>query len=351
MARGKPKKPQSDPDAKLVAHGATTGHEAELWRMADTLRGSMDAAEYKHVVLGLIFLKYISDAFEEKHAPPRRREGTRRRPGGPGRVPRREYLMGVARGPLDVSQGPGTASHHRPARPELDKQLPLPIAKASVVAVHFVSMRVVCLTNDKRIKIMPSLSKRIMEHATGLPEGAPLCPGALLDLGNRAAVDQALSRLARSGRLMRIYQAVYMRPIETRFGLRAPALEKVIASFSRLWGDTIVPCGGAAANLLGLTAQMPVRPVYLTSGPTRWLRLGALTVQLRHAPRWQLVAPYRLSGDAIRALAWLGPQEVEEGLGLVAPRLSSDDLAELAAARATMPAWMAEPVSALVAHG
>ncbi len=48
--------------------GATTGYEAELWAMADALRGSMDAAEYKHVVLGLIFLKYISDAFEERHA-------------------------------------------------------------------------------------------------------------------------------------------------------------------------------------------------------------------------------------------------------------------------------------------
>ena len=48
--------------------GATTGYEAELWAMADALRGSMDAAEYKHVVLGLIFLKYISDAFEECHA-------------------------------------------------------------------------------------------------------------------------------------------------------------------------------------------------------------------------------------------------------------------------------------------
>ena len=48
--------------------GAVTGYESELWRMADALRGSMDAAEYKHVVLGLIFLKYISDAFEEHHA-------------------------------------------------------------------------------------------------------------------------------------------------------------------------------------------------------------------------------------------------------------------------------------------
>jgi type I restriction enzyme M protein len=49
-------------------NGANVGYEAQLWQMADALRGSMDAAEYKHVVLGLIFLKYISDAFEEQHA-------------------------------------------------------------------------------------------------------------------------------------------------------------------------------------------------------------------------------------------------------------------------------------------
>jgi type I restriction enzyme M protein len=50
------------------ATAANVGYEAQLWQMADALRGSMDAAEYKHVVLGLIFLKYISDAFEEQHA-------------------------------------------------------------------------------------------------------------------------------------------------------------------------------------------------------------------------------------------------------------------------------------------
>src|SRR6266704_6142562 len=47
---------------------ATLGFEAKLWAAADALRNNMDAAEYKHVVLGLIFLKYISDAFEAKHA-------------------------------------------------------------------------------------------------------------------------------------------------------------------------------------------------------------------------------------------------------------------------------------------
>src|SRR5215469_2288530 len=49
-------------------NGATLGFEAKLWQAADALRNNMDAAEYKHVVLGLIFLKYISDAFEAKHA-------------------------------------------------------------------------------------------------------------------------------------------------------------------------------------------------------------------------------------------------------------------------------------------
>jgi type I restriction enzyme M protein len=65
MARGRPRKTTqaaSEPD-----NGATVGYEAQLWKMADALRGSMDAAEYKHVVLGLIFLKYVSDAFEELH--------------------------------------------------------------------------------------------------------------------------------------------------------------------------------------------------------------------------------------------------------------------------------------------
>ena len=54
--------------ARTTEPGDTvTGYESQLWRMADALRGSMDAAEYKHFVLGLIFLKYISDAFEEAY--------------------------------------------------------------------------------------------------------------------------------------------------------------------------------------------------------------------------------------------------------------------------------------------
>ena len=198
---------------------------------------------------------------------------------------------------------------------------------------------------------MISLSQRIMEHACSLPEAKPICAGTLLHLGNRAAVDQALSRLARSGRLLRICQGVYMRPLETRFGPCAPSVDKALSELADLWSETIVPCGGAAAHVLGLTTQIPVRSVYLTSGPDRRLRFGNLNVELRHVPRWQLAAPRGRAGEIIRALAWLGPDEVREGLQTVLPTLSPEELDELAQARATMPHWMAEPVSTFVEYG
>jgi type I restriction enzyme M protein len=69
MARGRPKdNKQQAKQANGNSNGAKLGFEATLWAAADALRNNMDAAEYKHVVLGLIFLKYISDAFEAKHA-------------------------------------------------------------------------------------------------------------------------------------------------------------------------------------------------------------------------------------------------------------------------------------------
>lgn len=68
MPRGRKRANHLDNTDAAKGTAANVGYEAELWRMADTLRGSMDAAEYKHVVLGLIFLKYISDAFEEQRA-------------------------------------------------------------------------------------------------------------------------------------------------------------------------------------------------------------------------------------------------------------------------------------------
>ena len=197
---------------------------------------------------------------------------------------------------------------------------------------------------------MKSLPERVMERAEAMPEATPICPAALLHLGSRPAVNQALSRLARSGRLMRICHGVYMRPVHTRFGRCAPSVENALEALSELWGETIVSNGGGAANWLGLTTQNPVRSVYLTSGRDRRLYFGKHPVDLHHAPRWQLAAPHWPAGVVIRALAWLGPEEVETGLDAVLPRLSREDLDRLSTARAVMPRWMAEPLGARLAN-
>ena len=200
-------------------------------------------------------------------------------------------------------------------------------------------------------EMMKSVPDRILAYAEAKPEATPIRADDLLKLGDRTAVTRALSRLACSERLMRICRGIYMRPIQTRFGLRAPRREEALAALSELWGEIIVPNGGDAANWLGLTPQNTVRSVYLTSGPSRILHFGAHRVELRNAPPWQLAAPNRNAGTVIRAVAWLGPDEVEESLDAVLPKLSREDLSELAAARTVMPAWMAEPLSRRLAHG
>ena len=98
--------------AKNNGNGATLGFEATLWSAADKMRNNMDAAEYKHVVLGLIFLKYISDAFEEQHAERSPTRGlSRLRPGRSGRIPGRERLLGAAGGPLVAPASQRQAGH------------------------------------------------------------------------------------------------------------------------------------------------------------------------------------------------------------------------------------------------
>lgn len=196
---------------------------------------------------------------------------------------------------------------------------------------------------------MISLSQQILEHATRQPEGTPLLARALLHLGKRAAIDQALSRLQRRGQLLRVARGIYVLPVQTRFGSHAPGVARIIEGLARQRGETIVPHGAAAANTLGLTPQVPTRAIYLTSGPDRQLQLGRQTVELRHAPAWQLLFPGQPAGDAVRALAWSGPEEAPQSLEELRSRLSGPAQEALAQARAQLPVWLAQAISSHLA--
>lgn len=197
---------------------------------------------------------------------------------------------------------------------------------------------------------MQRLTGQILEHAKRLPEGTPVAAKGLLHLGNRAAVDQALSRLAEREQLIRAGRGVYLLPVTSRFGTRAPSVEQAVEAIAAQRGEVIVSSGAAAANSLGLTTQVPVRSVYLTSGRTRKMSLGKQIVELRHAPRWQLTMAHRPAGQAVRALAWLGPEKAESALQTLKRKLPPAAFSELVAAAPQLPTWLARSVGR-VAHG
>ena len=198
---------------------------------------------------------------------------------------------------------------------------------------------------------MQTLAQQVLQHSAGLPEGTPLVAKELLHLGGRAAVDQVLSRLVQRGTLLRASRGIYVLPVESRYGMRAPSAVKMVEGLANQRGDIIVSHGAAAANALGLTTQVPMRAVYLTSGPSRRLKLGAQMVEFRHAPIWQLIFPGRAAGEVVRALAWLGPEKAREAIEKLRTKLPASQLKEVASARPRLPTWLAQEISALVTHG
>ncbi len=198
---------------------------------------------------------------------------------------------------------------------------------------------------------MQTLAKQVLKHAGALPEGTPLAAKELLHLGNRAAIDQVLCRLVRRSALIRAGRGVYVLPVKSQFGTRAPSVARMVEGLGNQRGETIVSHGAAAANALGLTTQVPMRAVYLTSGPSRRLKLGAQMIEFRHAPIWQLIFPGRAAGEVVRALAWLGPEKASEAIQKLRTKLPASALKEVASARSRLPTWMAHEVSALAIHG
>lgn len=192
---------------------------------------------------------------------------------------------------------------------------------------------------------MTGIAEKIQRYARELPEGEVLSAKGLLHLGSRAAIDQALSRLCRSGELLRVGRGLYVAPVRSQFGGRAPKPERVVAGIAAATGEKIAASGAASANALGLTSQVPVRSVYLTSGRSRKIHLGRQVVELKHAPSWQLNVPRGAAGEAVRALAWLGPKHASRAATTLKRRLLPSERKAIVSYRSQMPSWLAETVS------
>ena len=195
------------------------------------------------------------------------------------------------------------------------------------------------------------LTTSILQHVAELPEGSMISAKELLHLGSRAAIDQSLSRLARRQTLLRAGRGKYVLSNLSRFGIRPPSVEAVLRCIEISSGETIAPDGIVAAIALGLTTQIPMRPLYITSGRSQQIKLGSQTVELRHVPAWQLEMVGRPAGEVIRALAWLGQGRAGSALQILRGRLPAPVLEEIASVIPRVPIWVAEQVSKLVADG
>lgn len=186
-----------------------------------------------------------------------------------------------------------------------------------------------------------SVSDRIMRRARAVGRGGVFTPTDFLDAAARAAVDQALSRLVKSGKLRRLARGLYDYPkVHPKLGALSPAPDEVARALARETGSKAQIAGAHAANALGLSMQVPAKSLYLTDGPSRRIVIGKRVVDLRHASPKHLIAPGSPAGTVVQALRHVGPVRAADVAQIATRRLSTGDKRLLASNAVQAPAWM-----------
>lgn len=167
-------------------------------------------------------------------------------------------------------------------------------------------------------------------------------PADFLDLGSRQAVDLVLHRLVRKGLIRRLARGVYDFPkSHPVLGLLSPSAEVVAQALAGRDRTRLQPAGAYAANALGLSEQVPAKAVFLTDGPSRTVKIGPTTIQLRRTTARNMAAAGRLSGLLIQALRELGEEHVTpERRRHLMRTLPARERRELLEDLRLAPAWM-----------
>jgi len=187
-----------------------------------------------------------------------------------------------------------------------------------------------------------SVDQRILAAAKRRGEGAVFVPTDFLALGSRRAVDVALHRLVKRGAVRRIARGIYDLPrTHHALGALAPSADAVARALAGHHGIRLQPSGAYAANLLGLTEQVPMRVVFLTDGATRRVRIGATTIELRRTTPRNMATSGRLSGMVIQALRAVGQRNLTpERIARLRRAIPAKERARLLKDLRFAPAWM-----------
>jgi hypothetical protein len=148
-----------------------------------------------------------------------------------------------------------------------------------------------------------SVETKIASRVRRSPRGTVFTPASFTTLGSRAAIDKALQRLVAQGGLRRLSRGLYDKPRKDEIlGTLWPSVEAVIHAVVGKDKLRVQPAGLYAANLLGLSEQVPAKVVLLTDGSSRLVRAGPIQIALRRRSPRNMAAANRLSGLVIQAL-------------------------------------------------
>ena len=193
-------------------------------------------------------------------------------------------------------------------------------------------------------KHVDSIDAAILDRIRTGPQDRVWTPLDFLDLGSRAAVDNTLSRNCKSGLISRAGRGLYHLPrSHPALGSLGPSYGAMQDLVHRKAGGDVFPTGAHAANVLGLSDQVPMRSWHLTTGPNRRIRSGKSEIVLRHVSPRFVNTKNPKSAQVILALRWLGKRAVDDDvISTLRRNLSPSDRSDLLADAACAPAWIAD---------
>jgi len=190
--------------------------------------------------------------------------------------------------------------------------------------------------------IMQSIASKIKKRIYSKSRGFVFTKSHFLDLGSRTAAAKALERLVDSGTIRRLARGLYDYPEKHLMLGELPAnYERIAQALAGRDGLKIQPSGAYAANLLGLTEQVPAKIVFLTDGANRTVQVKNQQIVLKRTTPKNMATAGRVSGLVIQAFRYLGKDQVnDKTIGILKKRLTGDDKRQLMRDLRYASAWI-----------
>ena len=197
---------------------------------------------------------------------------------------------------------------------------------------------------------MQSIVARIKKRIYGKDRGFVFTKSHFLDLGSRAAVAKALERLVDSGAIRRLSRGLYYYPENhPTLGDIPVNYERIAQALAGRDNLKIQPSGAYAANLLGLTDQVPAKIVFLTDGSHRKIQVGNQQIILKRTTPKNMATAGKMSGLVIQALRFIGQPFIDDRvIRILKNRLTEKDKKMLVADLRYAPAWVEKVVKRLM---